>query len=149
MATELPIPSGPTIKEIVDLAFSAVGSSDIMFGNTENEYADAVNSLNAMMSEYPFDQLGYVVEDAAGVRLEEESGIARAYQVAVAYSLAERMAPGMGVSMSARALKTKNNAYSRLCAAVATIPEAEYSPGTPRGIGHRHAVRSSPFFPER
>lgn len=148
MTTEIPIPSGPTIKEIVDRAFAAMGTSDAMFGRTENEYQDAVLALNGMMEEWPFDQLGYIVEDQAGLRLEEESGIDRKFMTAVAYTLAERMGPTFGKTLSPHAMKTKNSTYSRLCSAVAVIPAAEYAPGTPRGNGHRLGFRLSPFFTE-
>lgn len=144
--TTLPIPSGPTIKEIIDLAFNAMGSSDAMFGHTENEYRDALVSLNSMMSEWPFDQLGYIVEDATGVRTEEESGINRGNMTAVSYALAERMAPTFGKVLAPEARKTKNRTYSRLCAAVGTIPDAQFSDNTPRGSGHRYYGRT--YFPK-
>lgn len=144
--TTLPIPSGPTIKEIIDLAFNAMGSSDTMFGHTENEYVDALTSLNAMMSEWPFDQLGYIIEDAAGVRTEEESGIARQHMTAVAYALAERMAPTFGKTLAPETRKVKNRSYSTLCNAVQTIPEAQYADNTPRGSGHRW-LRGRTYFP--
>ena len=143
--TTLPIPSGPTIKEIIDQAFNAMGTSDAMFGHTENEYRDMVVSLNAMMSEWPFDQLGYIVEDAAGLRIEEESGIARQYQTAVAYALAERAAPTFGKVLARETRKVKNRTYSRLCNSVSVIPEAQFADNTPRGNGHRYWRRT--FFP--
>lgn len=142
--TEIPVPSGPTVKEIIDSAFSAMGTSDSMFGHTENEYRDGVLALNAMMSEWPFNLLGYIAEDAAGLRLEEESGIDRQYQTAVAYTLAERMAPSFGKTLSIEARKTKNRTYSRLCSAVTPIPAAEYADNTVRGSGHRRSGRT--FF---
>ena len=145
MTTEIPIPAGPTVKEILDLAFGAMGTSDVMFGRTENEYEEAAQSLNAMMAEWPFDQTGYIFEDAAGLRIEEEGGIARSNMTAVAYTLAERLASSLGKSLSPEARKTKNRAYSRLCASVSTIPEAKHAPGTARGSGHRYAA--SVFFP--
>lgn len=133
---EIPIPSGPTIKEIIDQAFAAMGTSDAMFGRSENEYQDALVSLNAMMSEWPFDRLGYIIEDAAGLRAEEESGIERRHQTAVAYSLAERMAPTFGKQLAAEARKIKNRSYSRMCADVSTIPALGFASGTVMGSGH-------------
>jgi len=143
--TEIPIPAGPTIKEIIDASFSAMGTSDAMFGHTETEYQDAVLALNGMMSEWPFNLLGYIVEDAAGLRLEEESGIDRAYMAAVAYSLAERMAPSFGKMLTPEARRVKNQTYSRLCGAVQAIPEAQFGDNTPRGSGHRYYRRT--YFP--
>ena len=135
--TVLPIPSGPTIREIIDLAFNAMGSSDAMFGRTENEYSEALMSLNAMMAEWPFDALGFVVEGIESGRIGEESGIARKHLVAVAYALAERMAPTFGKTLAPEARRTKNRAFSTLCAAATAIPEARYADGTARGMGSR------------
>lgn len=144
--TVIPVPAGPTIKEIIDTAFSAMGTSDVMFGHTETEYQDAVLALNGMMSEWPFNLLGYIIEDAAGLRLEEESGIDRTYMTAVAYSLAERMAPSFGKGLTAEARKIKNQTYSRLCGAVQPIPAAQFADNTPRGSGHRYYRRT--YFPK-
>ncbi|RPF70447.1 packaged DNA stabilization gp4 family protein [Aurantiacibacter spongiae] len=142
--TALPIPSGPTIREIIDFAFAAMGTSDAMFGHSENEYAAALTSLNAMMSEWPFDQLGYIFEDAAGVRLEEESGIARQHMAAVGYALAERMAPSMGKTLTPETRRIKGQTYSRLCAAVADIPAAQYAENTPTGYRYGRTYFARP-----
>lgn len=135
MTTTLPIPSGPTNKEIIDRAYQALGISDAMFGRTPEEYAEAVLVLGGMAEEWPFDQIGFVVEDAAGLRAEEESGIARKWLNAVAHALAEQLAPTVGKTLTPEARKVKNRSYSQLCAAVAVIPQAEYADATPRGAG--------------
>lgn len=139
--TEIPIPSGPTNREIIDRAYQVLGLSDSMFGRTEEEYASAMLPLGAMMLEWPFDQLGFIYEDAAGMRVEEESGIARKYLDAVAYALAERLAPMIGKALPAEANKPKNRTYSKLCADVAVIPAAQFTDATFRGSGHRWPSR--------
>ncbi len=137
MPTELPIPSGPTNREIIDRAYQVLGLSDSMFARTPEEYASAVLSLGAMMLEWPYDQLGYIYEDAAGIRVEEESGIDRKWLEAAAYGLADRIGPTVGKELSAAARKIGAQQHSRLCSGVATVPESDYAPGTPRGSGHR------------
>lgn len=135
--TEIPIPSGPTNREIIDRAYQIMGLSDSMFGRTPDEYASAMLPLGGMMLEWPYDQLGFIYEDAAGLRVQEESGIPRKYLDAVGYGLAERLAPIIGKTLSAEARKAKGDRYSRLCGDVGTIPTAEFANATLRGAGGR------------
>lgn len=143
--TTLPIPGGPTNKQIIDRAYQALGISDVMFGRSESEYADAMLTLQGMMGSYPFDRIGFINEPDAGLRVEEESGIAFAHLPAVALSLAEQMAPTIGKSLQPEARKVKNRAYSSLCAEVGTPPSLSFADGTSRGSGHRYSHRT--FFP--
>lgn len=140
--TTLPIPSGPTNREIIDRAYQVLGMSDALFSRSQEEYAAAMLPLGSMMLEWPFDRLGYIYDDAAGLRIEEESGVARKYLDAVAYDLAERMAPTIGKSLSPEARKQKNRSYSRLCGDVAVIEQAQFSEGTVTGSGHRFCGRT-------
>ena len=138
MTTTLPIPSGPTNKEIIDRAYQVLGISDAMFGRTSDEYAEAFGALSAMMYQWPFDQLGWFVEDAAGLRIEEESNIDRKWLDAIAYTLAERVAPTLGKVLQPEARKVKNASYSSLCASVANVPEAQFPNRTAAGAGNRY-----------
>lgn len=148
--TEIPIPTGPTNKEIIDRAYQVLGLNDSMFGRTSEEYASAILPLGGMMLEFPFDGLGYVFEEGAGLRVEEESGIERKYLETVAYSLAERLAPTIGKTLSAAAEKIKNRLYARLSneQAALNLPTVGHASGTPRGSGNRRWNMStwSPFF---
>src|SRR5690606_28140873 len=116
-----------------------------MFGRTPEEYGSAMLPLGGMLLEWPFDQLGFIVEDAAGLRVEEESGIPRKYLDAVAYSLAERLATTIGKTLPPVARKPKNTLYSRLCADVRKRVSAQYAEPTFRGAGHRRSGRT--YFP--
>lgn len=133
--TTIPIPSGPTNKELIDLGYLALGVSDSMFGRTEDEYAAAMTILRAMMGEYPFNQLGFdTFEDNAN----ERSGIEGRFTTAVAYSLAERLSSTtVQKAMPPASMKTKADSYSRLCAAVSVTPSMSYPVGTPGGAGRR------------
>jgi hypothetical protein len=135
--TVLPIPTGPTNREIIDRAFQILGQSNVMFGRTDEDYADAILTLNAMIMEWPFSEIGFYVESEAGLRVDEESGISRAYLNAVAHNLAEQMASTSGKTLSPEARKTKNRSYSRLCGAVQATPAAQFADGTVRGSGWR------------
>lgn len=142
--TTLPIPSGPTNREIIDRAWQVVGTADAMFGRTPEEYASGVLVLGGMMLEWPYSLLGFDVEDAAGLRVEQESGIERKWLDAVAHGLAERIAPMIGKTLSPHAMKTKAILYSRLCA-LEEIPAFKHAAGTIRGAGSRWT--RNPFFP--
>ena len=147
MTTILPIPSGPTNREIIDRAYRSMGVSDAMFGRTPEEYAVGVEVLSSMMFESPFDLLGYVQLDGGeGNRVEEESGIARKYLEPVALCLAERLAPAIGKTLAPHTLKAKNRAYSLMCASVVTIPDVKYQDGTPKGAGHRRGFNDGGNF---
>lgn len=144
MTTTLPVPTGPTNKQIIDRAYQALGVSDTMFGRTPEEYGSAFALLRPMMAEWPFDQLGFISEDEAGSRVDEESGIAFKWLNAVALTLAEHIAAEIGKTMAPEARKQKNRAYSALCSAVAVIPRAEYADGTITGQGWK---RGRSYFP--
>jgi hypothetical protein len=131
----IPIPAGPTNKELIDLAYLALGVSDAMFGRTDDEYASAMAQLRAMMEEYPFSELGF---DYAEDNITERSGIEGRFKTAVSYSLAERLSSTtVQKTMAAASMKIKADSYSRMCAAVNVTPTMRYAQGTPAGAGHR------------
>jgi len=135
--TTLPIPSGPTNREIIDRAYQALGISDTTFGLSESEYAAAMLPLGGMMLEWPYDMTGYIHEDAAGLRVQEESGVPRRWLDAVAYGLAERLAPTIGKSLPPEARKVKATQYSRLCAAAQFAHVVDIPDSLPLGAGRR------------
>lgn len=148
MTTTIPVPSGPTNKEIIDRAYQVLSLKDSMFGRTDEEYASAVLVLGGMMMEWPYDQLGYIYEDAAGLRAEEESGISRKWLDAVGYGLAERIAPTIGKTLSVEARRVKTQTHSRLCSEAGSIPQSQYADGTPLGAGHSRTYRPTYFSNE-
>lgn len=139
----IPVPTGPTNRELVDGAYTALGLSDSMFGRTAEEYASGVAQLRAMMAEHPFDKLGF---DTLGGEIENPSGIADKWRTAVSYALAIRIGASIGAVLKPGAQAVHNRAYSALCAAMATISPAQHFPGSPRGSGHR--VDGPAFFAE-
>lgn len=139
--TDIPIPGGPTNKDLIDLAYLALGVSDAMFGRTEEEYASAQKLLRAMMGEYPFDRINY---DATNDHPSERSGIPFEYEQAVALCLAERLGPAISKSLTAEARARKARSFSMLCAAANVTPSLEYAQGTPSGAGNKRRL-GSPF----
>jgi hypothetical protein len=51
----------PPKRQIIELAFGDIGSAGYEFGRTPEEISDALLRLNAMMREYPFSTLGYML----------------------------------------------------------------------------------------
>ncbi|ABD27433.1 hypothetical protein Saro_2998 [Novosphingobium aromaticivorans DSM 12444] len=141
--TDIPIPAGPTNKELVDLAYLALGMTDTMFGRTEEEYASGVGLLRAMMGEWPFDQLGY---DYTTPRPSERSGIEQKWTQAVSLSLAERIAPAVGKALSPQSASAKARSYSTLCAAVGNKSTVTYPNNTPAGAGQGRSLGFGAFF---
>lgn len=143
--TDIPIPSGPTNKELIDLAFLALGMTDAMFGRTDEEYASGVTVLRAMMGTWPFDQLGY---DFTTPRPSEASGIEQKWAQAASMGLAERIAPAVGKMLSPQVMAAKARSYSSLCAAVGNKSFVTYPNNTPAGAGQSTEFSDSPFFNE-
>ena len=141
--TDIPIPRGPSNKELIDLAYLALGVKDTMFGRTEEEYASGALLLRGMMAEWPFDQLGF---DDTTARPSEASGIDRRFEQAVGLSLAERIGPSIGKTLSPEFRKTLTRSYARLCSVAGVVPAAVYAPNTIRGTGRRWS--RVPFFNE-
>lgn len=143
--TEIPIPTGPTNKELIDLGYLALSMSDAMFGRTDEEYASGVTLLRAMMGTWPFDQLGY---DFTTPRPSERSGIAQKWAQAVGLCLGERIAAATGKAMSAASMSAKARSYSSLCATVGNKSVVTYPNNTPSGAGQGQAFGYGPFFDE-
>lgn len=131
--SEIPTPTGPTNRELIDRAYLALGISDAMFGRTPEEYATGFALLKGMMAEWPFNLLGFIMEDSAGGRIEEASGIDPQWTEAVGLCLGERLAGAL--KMQFPSMGAKARAYSQLCGAVGTITSAQFPSGTFAGSG--------------
>lgn len=138
--------AGPPKRQIIELAFGDIGSAGYEFGRTPEEVSDALLRLNAMMREYPFSTLGYVQPTYGTGTPDELSGIPDQWLNVVALSLAERIAPTMGATLSAEARKRLSTGMALLNASAATIPTMPIAANTPRGAGARSAF--GPFIVE-
>lgn len=149
--TTIPLPTGPTKGMIIDLAYSDCASAGYMFGRTDGETAAAMRMLDAMMCEWPFDSIGYLNADNGVGRPEDESGIDKKYLQAVSTSLALRLAPEMGKTLSPEQVKARTRSYDRLCSIVAAseMPKQKYARNTPAGAGQRVPLWPAIFFNEQ
>lgn len=140
----IPIPEGPTNKEIIDLAYLGLGTTNAMFGRTDDEYANGMVLLRAMMAEYPYNRLGYDMREA---RLNERSGIDPQWLTAVGYSLSERIcATTPGKQMLPTTARQKVMAMSQLSAFVNRAPSVNYADNTPGGAGRRWGYYDNTFI---
>jgi hypothetical protein len=51
---------GPPKRQLIELAFGEIGSAGYEFGRTPEEVTDALTRLNALMYQWPWNQLGYI-----------------------------------------------------------------------------------------
>ena len=137
----LPIPGGPTNKEIIDHAYMSLGVSDSMFGRTDEEYAAALMLLRGMMGEWPFTALSF---DDAVADVGEESGIERRWLSAVAYSLAERIGATIGKALVPQFARIKTRSFSELCAALGNQSRVQYARRTAAGAGSKDRIFYGP-----
>lgn len=136
----------PTRGDIIEISFGDIGTAGYEFGRTPEEVTDALRRLLAMMAEYPFSTLGYIQPAYGEGSPNELSGIPSESLNVVALSLAERIAPMMGASLSTEAKKRLTTGMALLNASAATIPTMPIAANTPRGAGARWGF--SPFITE-
>jgi hypothetical protein len=132
----IPVPAGLTQKELIDRAYTGLGFSDSMFGRTQEEYAAGQELLRAMMGEWPYDQLGF---DDVETALTAETAIERKWLNVVGLGLGEMLSTTTGKQLSPTFQKLLARSYSRLCGAVAVMPEVALAGGTVLGSGNRRA----------
>lgn len=133
----IPIPGSLTNREIIDLAYSALGMSDSMFGRTAEEYATGLMHLRAMMGDWPYNMLGF---DDAVATVQEESGIDRKYWTACGLGLAKLIALTTGKQLLPAFANQAGRSYSRLCADVSLPETVTLADGTPIGSGNRSSI---------
>jgi hypothetical protein len=108
------------------------------FDRTPEEVAAALRALDAMMGEWPFDQLGYVFSVYGAGNPEQPSGIEQWALNAVSLSLALKLAPGMGSAMSPDAKQALGRSMTLLTSKVSLVPSVAIPAGTVRGSGFPH-----------
>lgn len=124
-------------RDIIEAAFEECGSAGWEFERTAEEVTAALRKLNAMMAEWPWNQLGYA-QPAYGVGLPEDlSGVPDSAVAAVSMYLAMRLAPGMGATIPPETKAALTRSYNLLVSSVSTPPTAYIAPNTPRGAGHK------------
>jgi hypothetical protein len=137
--------TGSPKKRLVDMALGKCGILDY----DADQAAFVLNELDALMLTWPFDQLGYVPADYGTGSLEDLTGIDPKWDLAVALSLAQGVAPLMmnATPLSGHALAQLATQMSLLRASVATLPTGVIV-SAPAGEGNRRFGRFSRFIHE-
>lgn len=151
MTISLPLdPGGKPKRDIIEMAFEDCGTAGFEFERTPEEVGSALRKLNAMMLEWPWDQLGYAQPDYGSGLPEDESGIPGYSLSAVASYLALRIAPTMGKTLSNEQRTALARSLGMIQSKVAAIPQTPFAPNTPRGMGATWSGRAffSPFINE-
>lgn len=131
------IDTGRPKRDIIEIAFEECGSAGYEFERTPEEIASALRKLDLMMTEWPFNGLGYAPSAYGAGQPQELSGIPDSAVNTVAMYLAMRIAPNMGATLSGETRAALTRSFNNLCSSVSTIPTQKLAASTPRGAGAR------------
>lgn len=143
---EILIESGIPKSTLIDMAFDNCGIASYSFEKTADEYVSALRQLNAMMWEWPFDRLDYIQPPAGDGNPSDVSGVANRWTQVIATSLAQRIAPGLGKTLSPEQAATRVRSFAQLCSYVSTLPTVKFPPQTVRGSGY-DPYRAPGYYP--
>lgn len=144
-------PSSATKAQIVQMAFEEAGLPGYGFTATDAENASALRRLDALMAQWRTSSLALNYNFPlviGGSALTDESGLPDDAVYAAASSLAFRIAPGIGKTMSTEARVANGQAMNALRARYAPKVTRRLAPGTPRGAGTKPWGVWSPFIGE-
>lgn len=137
MTVTLDIGTGRPKRDIVEMAHQYCGLAIATV--SADELTNALRTLNYMMMEPPFNRIGYAVPAYGDGDLAHLSGIEDTYVPAVVLSLAARIAPGMGKTLSVEAKAAMAQAMGVLRAATVQVPAFTPADGLPMGAGARRS----------
>lgn len=131
-------PSTATKRQILEMMFEECGLSGYTFDATNEEKSSALRRLDVLMAEWRTNSLdlNYNAPVQIGKSDEnEESGIPDDALNAVVTSLALRVAPGIGKTMSTESKVALQQAMNAARARYAPKVDRVLAQGTPRGAG--------------
>lgn len=140
------IESGIPKSTLIDMAFDDCGIAGYSFEKTAEEYTSALRKLNAMMWEWPFDQLGYIQPPTGDGNPSDVSGVENRWTQVLSTMLAERIAPGIGKALSPEQRSARKRSYAQLCSYVSVLPRVKFPPQTVRGSGY-DPYRAPGYYP--
>jgi len=108
-------------RDIVEMMFEECGSAGYEFERTPEEVLSALRKLNALMAEWPFDQLDYLQPDFSPGDPDSLTGVAVKYNQVIALQLALRFAPNMGATLSPESKAALARSMALLSSETATI----------------------------
>lgn len=142
------VPQTITKRTIVNMAFEEINLAGYEFDATPEEQFSALRRLDALMAQWKMSSLdiGYNFPAVlGGGDLDEDAGIPDLALNAVVTSLALRVMPSIGKTMSAETKAALNAGMIALRTWCATIPEMSLQARTPRGSGNKPWSTWNPF----
>jgi hypothetical protein len=133
--------TGTPKRNLLEMAFENCGSAGFEFERTPEELGSALRKLNAMMYEWPWNLLPYNQPTYGSGVVDDFSGVPNDAIAAVAMTLALRIAPTMGATLSPEASAELVRSRSIVEANYAVIPTQYMGDDTVAGAGNRR------FFP--
>lgn len=149
-AAEAIVPSTATKRTIVNMAFEEIGLAGYEFDATPEEQASAVRRLDALLSEWNGPGVGlkvpYSFPDSFGAsNLDDASGIPDFAINAVAITLALRIAPAIGKTLSTETRQAMSAGLNALRAAFTVVPSMQLPASVARGAGWKPYGVWAPF----
>jgi hypothetical protein len=143
-------PSTQTKQTIVEMAFEEIGLAGYEFDATPEETYSALRRLDALMGEWKSPGVGLDIGYNApttfgGGLLTDVSGIPDEAINTVVMSLALRIMPAIGKTMSPETKAALTSGFLALKATYSTIPERALQRGTPRGAGNKPWSTWNPY----
>jgi hypothetical protein len=136
--------SGIRKRDIIEMMFEECGSAGYEFDRTPEEVSSALRKLNAMMAEWPFDQIGYIQPISGAGEPDDLTGVPAKYNQVIALQLALRFAPNMGASLPPESRAALTRSMALLSSETATITGSKIISSV-SGAGNR---RRSAFIHE-
>lgn len=137
--------STTTKDDVLQMTFEELGRAGYQFDHGSDEVASALRKLDTLMTEEPYDKLGYNAPAAIGGSDQlDPSGLPDNALQTVAVALAVRFSPSWGKTMSPQSNAAFVRGVNKLRTMVQTIPTVPLRPGTPWGSGNKWRSAWSP-----
>ena len=144
------VPQTTTKRTLVEMAYEECGLAGYEFDTTPEELASGLRRLDALMAQWRGPGTGLALPYNApavigGSDLDDESGIPDFAANGVAVSLALRIEPMMGKTMSPESRVAYSQSLNAIRAACTVIPERILQRSTIRGAGGKPWSTWNPF----
>ncbi|QVJ07704.1 tail accessory factor [Sphingopyxis phage VSN-002] len=150
MTTPIPVSAiGVPKKAIIEMAYEDCRISGFDFDRTPEEDLMALRRLNTLMSEWPWNLLGYDLPASGEGTGEDLSNLPRDVTHGIAQLLALRLMAAFGKTPPETFRVTSAQSIAYVRAQAVSVPFTKFAPGTIRGAGAKNGGWSrSPFFPD-
>jgi hypothetical protein len=144
------VPQTSTKRQVIDQVFQEIGQAGYEFDTTAEEYASALTRLDMLMAQWRGPGTGLRIPYNAPTvigdsDLADESGIPDYAMNGVVTSLALRIMPVIGKTMSPEGRIAYSQSMNAIRAACTVIPERILQRTTPRGAGNKPGSTWAPF----